>query len=45
MLRLVIDIDCRDDDMLIVKEIAAVALEPFGKVNVASAAWDGKEKK
>ena len=45
MTRLVIDIDSKGDDLFIVKEVVAMALEPFGKVRVVSVIRDGKEQK
>ena len=43
--RLVIDIDSKDNDLFIVKEVVAMALEPFGDVRVVSVIRDGKEQK
>ena len=43
MTRLVIDIDSKGDDLFIVKEVVAMALEQFGKVRVVSVIRDGKE--
>lgn len=45
MVRLVIDIDSRDDDLFVVKEMVAMALEKFGTVRVVSVIRDGKEQK
>jgi hypothetical protein len=45
MTRVVIDIDSKGDDLFVVKEVVAMALEPFGKVRVVSVIRDGKEQK
>jgi hypothetical protein len=45
MTRIVIDIDSKGDDLFVVKEVVAMALEPFGKVRVVSVIRDGKEQK
>ncbi len=45
MTRIILDIDSKDDDLYIVKEVVAMALEPFGKVRVVSVIRDGKEQK
>lgn len=45
MTRLVIDIEERGEDLFVVKECVAMALEPFGKVRVVSVIRDGKEQK
>lgn len=45
MTRIILDIDSKGDDLYIVKEVVAMALEPFGKVRVVSVIRDGKEQK
>lgn len=45
MTRIILDIDSKGDDLFIVKEVVAMALEPFGKVRVVSITRDGKEQK
>lgn len=45
MTRITVDIESRDDDLFIVKEMVAMALEKFGKVRVVSVIRDGKEQK
>ena len=46
IVRLVIDVEPRgEDDLYVVKECIAMALEPFGKVRVVSVIRDGKEQK
>ena len=44
MIRLVIDIH-EDNDLLAVKETAAMLLEPLGRVRVVSVIVDGKEER
>lgn len=44
MVRIILDIEPRgEDDMFVVKECVALALEKFGKVRVVSVIRDGKE--
>lgn len=46
MVRIILDIEPRgEDDLFVVKECVALALEPFGKVRVVSVIRDGKEQK
>ena len=45
MTRITVDIESRDDDLFIVKEMVAMALEKFGRVRVVSVIRDGKEQK
>lgn len=43
--RLVIDIDSNENNLFVIKEVVAMALEPFGNVRVVGVMQDGKEQK
>lgn len=45
VVRIVVDIEPKEDDLFIVKEMVAMALEKFGRVRVVSVIRDGKEQK
>ena len=46
MVRIILDIEPRgEDDLYVVKECIAMALEKFGRVRVVSVIRDGKEQK